>query len=165
MLVSISMTKEKPLKKNLLVSIALFIKDIDDSGFKVWTQVREEAGALYGKWEFPGGKIEMSESPDAACRREVHEEVGFLLPKSEKLVLFKLQDYSFLHKNICLYVFISNFKNLPVDKGQWNHISYDLKSSLLEGKIPPINHIIIDELAVYIQKEHRAGLTHLIWQQ
>ncbi len=163
MLVSISVTKEKALKKNLLVSVAIFIKDINDSGFDLWTQVREEEGALYGKWEFPGGKIEPGESPREACIREVHEEVGVLLSNQVKLVLFKYQDYSALHKNICLHVFISNFKNLPENKGQWLNINFDSKSTPYEGKIPPINHVIIDDLAVYIQKQHRAGLAQHIW--
>ncbi len=164
MLVSSSITKEKTLKKNLIVSVAIFIKDIDDQGFKVWTQVRDEEGALYGKWEFPGGKIEAGETPEEACIREVHEEVGFLLPSNEKLVLFKYQDYFALHKNICLYTFILNFKNLPIDKGQWIDIRFDTKSLPYEGKIPPINHVIIDDLAVYLQKQQEAGLASSIWQ-
>lgn len=164
MLVSSSTTKEKRLKKNLIVSVAVFLKDIEDNGFKVWTQVREEEGALYGKWEFPGGKIEAGESPEEACRREVHEEVGIVLQSAEKLVLFKYQDYMAQNKNICLYVFISNFKNLPAAKGQWLDITYSEKSTPYEGKIPPINHVIIDELAVYIKKQYEAGLVNLLWQ-
>jgi len=153
------------LKKNLIVSIAIFIKDIGPTSFKIWTQVRLEEGALYGMLEFPGGKIEVGETPEMACRREVHEEVEVLLPEDEKLVLFKYQDYSVENKNICLFVFLSKFTDFPVGKGDWSEITYDKKSDYLQGKIPPINHVIIDELAVYIKNQFDAGLTDLLWQQ
>lgn len=153
------------MKKNLIVSIAIFIKDIGPKSFKLWTQVRLVEGALYGKLEFPGGKIEVGETPEEACRREVHEEVDVLLPMDEKLVLFKYQDYTVENKNICLFVFLSKFATLPAEKGDWHEILYDLKSDFLQDKIPPINHVIIDELAVYIKNQHEAGLTHLLWQQ
>lgn len=152
------------MKKNLTVSIAIFIKDISAESFKVWTQVRLEPGSLYGKWEFPGGKIEAFETPEEACRREVHEEVGILLAPEEKLVLFKYQDYSVEQKNICLFVFLSKFDQLPKENGQWLEISYSEKSAFLEGKIPPINHVILDDLAVYIQKQHHAKVIDLLWR-
>ncbi len=153
------------MKKNLIVSIAIFIKDIGPTSFKIWTQVRLEEGALYGMLEFPGGKIEVGETPEMACRREVHEEVEVLLPEDEKLVLFKYQDYSVENKNICLFVFLSKFTDFPAEKGDWSEITYDKKSDYLQGKIPPINHVIIDELAVYIKNQFDAGLTDLLWQQ
>jgi len=153
------------LKKNLTVSIAIFIKDITAESFKIWTQVRTEAGPLYGMLEFPGGKIEPGETPEEACRREVLEEVELAIPVQEKLVLFKYQDYSVENKNICLFVFISKFRELEEHRGQWHEITYTQKSDYLQGKIPPINHVIIDDLAVYIKSQHEAGLQDLIWQQ
>lgn len=151
-------------KKNLIVSIALFLKEIKDDSFKVWVQVRLEEGPLYGLLEFPGGKIEEGETPEVAARREVLEEVDFVIPSSSPLVLFKIQDYNHATKNICLFVFISPCDQLPEDRGQWLEISYLEKSSPFQGKIPPINHVIIDELAVYLQSQQMAGMIDFLWQ-
>jgi A/G-specific adenine glycosylase len=46
------------------------------SGGRYLVQKRPERGLLGGLWEFPGGKIEAGESPEAAARRELREETG-----------------------------------------------------------------------------------------
>jgi 8-oxo-dGTP diphosphatase len=42
----------------------------------VLVQQRPTGKQLAGLWEFPGGKIEMGESPEAALVRELREELG-----------------------------------------------------------------------------------------
>lgn len=47
-----------------------------DHGGRVLLAQRPAGGPHGGLWEFPGGKCELGESPAAALRRELHEELG-----------------------------------------------------------------------------------------
>jgi A/G-specific adenine glycosylase len=48
-----------------------------ERGGRWLVQRRAPGGLLGGLWEFPGGRIEPGESPEAAARRELREETGF----------------------------------------------------------------------------------------
>jgi 8-oxo-dGTP diphosphatase len=48
---------------------------VDPDG-RVLVQQRPEGAAMAGLWEFPGGKIEPGEAPEAALIRELNEELG-----------------------------------------------------------------------------------------
>ena len=48
---------------------------IDRDG-RVLLAQRPEGKAMAGLWEFPGGKVEPGETPEAALIRELHEELG-----------------------------------------------------------------------------------------
>jgi 8-oxo-dGTP diphosphatase len=39
-----------------------------------------------GRWEFPGGKVEPGETPEAALEREIHEELGCVIEVTGWLV-------------------------------------------------------------------------------
>jgi 8-oxo-dGTP diphosphatase len=47
-----------------------------DSENRVLVQQRPAGKSLAGLWEFPGGKIEGDETPEAALVRELNEELG-----------------------------------------------------------------------------------------
>ncbi len=59
------------MKLVLVAAVAL----IDRDG-RVLLAQRPEGKSMAGLWEFPGGKIEPGETPEAALIRELHEELG-----------------------------------------------------------------------------------------
>lgn len=59
------------MKMVLVAAVAL----VDADG-RILLAQRPEGKSMAGLWEFPGGKIEPGETPEAALIRELHEELG-----------------------------------------------------------------------------------------
>ncbi len=64
--------KPKKIKKHWIPVVAGLLK----RGPQVLVGQRPENHSLAGQWEFPGGKIELGESPELALARELQEEIG-----------------------------------------------------------------------------------------
>jgi len=62
----------------LIVTAAALI----DADGRVLLQQRPEGGSMAGLWEFPGGKVEPGETPEAALVRELEEELGIATHQS-----------------------------------------------------------------------------------
>jgi 8-oxo-dGTP diphosphatase len=62
---------EKAIAPMIVVAAAL----IDADG-RLLVQQRPRGKPMAGLWEFPGGKVEAGETPDAALIRELGEELG-----------------------------------------------------------------------------------------
>ena len=63
----------------LLLVVAAALVDADG---RVLVAQRPEGRALAGLWEFPGGKVEADERPEAALIRELREEVGIAVEEA-----------------------------------------------------------------------------------
>ena len=57
----------------LVLVAAVVLVDADG---RILLAQRPEGKAMAGLWEFPGGKVEPGETPEAALIRELHEELG-----------------------------------------------------------------------------------------
>lgn len=65
-------SKESPSPAPLLVVAAALV----DADGRVLVQRRPAGKPMAGLWEFPGGKVEPGETPEAALIRELAEELG-----------------------------------------------------------------------------------------
>lgn len=77
----------------LVVAAALF-----DSENRVLLARRPEGKSMAGLWEFPGGKIEVGETPEIALARELFEELTIKVdPKDLKPIKFTSFSYPKFH--------------------------------------------------------------------
>ena len=63
----------------LLLVVAVALVDVDS---RVLIAQRPEGKQLAGLWEFPGGKIDAGERPEAALIRELQEELGITVKEA-----------------------------------------------------------------------------------
>jgi 8-oxo-dGTP diphosphatase len=68
----------RTLKPQTLMVVAAALVDRDG---RLLVQERPEGGSMAGLWEFPGGKLEAGETPEAALIRELDEELGIDVPR------------------------------------------------------------------------------------
>ncbi|MGB6087525.1 MAG: (deoxy)nucleoside triphosphate pyrophosphohydrolase, partial [Parvibaculum sp.] len=88
--------------KRLLLVAACALVDTDG---RVLIARRPEGKPLAGLWEFPGGKVEDGEVPEACLIRELKEELGINVAKACLAPLtFASHEYESFHLLMPLYV-------------------------------------------------------------
>ena len=88
------------LKLTLVVACALI-----DADKRVLLAQRPEGKPMAGLWEFPGGKVEPGERPEATLIRELHEELGITVSEPCLAPLtFASHAYENFHLLMPLYI-------------------------------------------------------------
>ena len=86
----------------LTVVVACALVDADK---RVLIAQRPQGKPLAGLWEFPGGKLEPGERPEATLIRELHEEIGITVREACLAPLtFASHGYQDFHLLMPLYV-------------------------------------------------------------
>ena len=98
---------------------------------------------MANKLEFPGGKIEVGETPEQALVRELQEETGIT---PTKFSLFHQLAYEFPDRRVTLWFFmVESWEGEPWGKegqpGQWV-----AQNSLVAADFPPANEPVISKL-------------------
>lgn len=68
-------------------------------------QRRAASGLLPGLWEFPGGKVEPGERPEAAARRELREETGVHVRRLFRIGIVR---HAYSHFTVELHAFVGH---------------------------------------------------------
>ncbi|MEO1748423.1 MAG: (deoxy)nucleoside triphosphate pyrophosphohydrolase [Pseudomonadota bacterium] len=90
-----------PALKMVLVAACALV----DRDNRVLIAQRPEGKSMAGLWEFPGGKVEVHETPEAALIRELDEELGVITWESCLAPLtFASHSYESFHLLMPLYV-------------------------------------------------------------
>ena len=93
------MTNEKI---NMVLVVACALVDADD---RILLAQRPEGKPMAGLWEFPGGKVEVGETPEESLIRELNEELGIETKASCLAPLsFASHSYENFHLLMPLYI-------------------------------------------------------------
>jgi 8-oxo-dGTP diphosphatase len=91
-------------------------------GAELFVARRKPGGALGGKWEFPGGKVEEGESDEAALRREYLEEFGFPVETGPLMAGASFEHHGILFRLSAYRIFFSpRWRELmrPAEHTEW----------------------------------------------
>uniref|UniRef100_A0A383V5X9 8-oxo-dGTP diphosphatase n=1 Tax=Tetradesmus obliquus TaxID=3088 RepID=A0A383V5X9_TETOB len=92
--------QQQQVKMVLVVAVALI-----DSQHRLLLAQRPPGKAMAGLWEFPGGKVDAGETPEAALVRELQEELSIQVePRDLQPLTFASHTYDSFHLLMPLYV-------------------------------------------------------------
>jgi mutator protein MutT len=136
------------MKDAVVVAIALVW-----DGQRLLVTQRPAGTHLAGRWEFPGGKVEASETPEACAEREVLEEVGLSVEARSRLTPIR---HAYAERDVTLHPIECNLlggelRLLGVSDARWV-----LPHELTTLTFPEANRPLIAELVARAESSNRS---------
>jgi 8-oxo-dGTP diphosphatase len=130
------------MKRPILLVAAAALVDPDN---RVLITRRPAGRPMAGLWEFPGGKVETGETPEAALRRELAEELGIdVCPTCLSPFTFASHAYEAFHLLMPLYLCRQWDGRIVPHEGQ--EIAWVRASRLTQYPMPPADEPLIAPL-------------------
>jgi 8-oxo-dGTP diphosphatase len=114
----------------------------DGQGRYLITQ-RRRGSHLEGLWEFPGGKIETGESPEAALRRELTEELGAIFVVGK---LFETVRWEYPDREVLLRFYDCRVESGVVEPREGQAMQWVPAAELARYDFPPADRELIARL-------------------
>jgi 8-oxo-dGTP diphosphatase len=128
------------IKLTLVVACALI--DVDN---RVLIAQRPQGKAMAGMWEFPGGKLEPGERPEATLIRELQEELGLAVREACLAPLtFASHGYETFHLLMPLYICRRWEGDMVAREGQ--KLAWVRANKLRDYPMPPADIPLIPHL-------------------
>ena len=127
--------------KTIEVVAAIIIKD----GHIFATQ--RGYGEFQGWWEFPGGKMEVGESPQEALRREINEELDADIQVNE---LLETVEWDYPNFHLTMHCFICNLLSESMHLNEHEAATWLTHETLRSVKWLPADEILLDKIAEYL---------------
>lgn len=115
-----------------------------DRCFLVGQRRRNDTSPL--KWEFPGGKVELGESPEAALARELREELGVTLDKYVELGRTR-HKYAAAPEELEIRFYAASIKEGKLTPKTFERIAWVLPKDLRDYDFLAANSRLIAQLA------------------
>jgi 8-oxo-dGTP diphosphatase len=118
---------------------------------KILMGKRPSGNSLAGQWEFPGGKIELGESPEQALKRELREELDI---DAEIGALRLSNSHTYGEKAVILLFFdVLYWKGEP-KRMHHSELLWVLPKDIQVLDIPPANRKILDRILKVLEAPH-----------
>ena len=135
------------MTKPLVIVVAAALINQDR---KVLFAERPEGKIMSGLWEFPGGKVELGETPEQALVREMFEELNIVIdPKDLEPLTFASHEYDTFHMLMPLYVCKAWKGELLGREGQ--RFEWDAMNELKNYPMPPADLPLIERIVDFLE--------------